>query len=168
MHYPVDILRCRAVAHPGSPSGRRTEIDDSLASQLFHRGRRQSAVPLQGFSQYLQLEFPLHITSGVKEVAATTTPGAERRTRWTNAPGVRLVHVNDLGTGVGTRGLRDSHRHVFSRQGTPDKDHEVSIASYTVPTVGDVADGYSHQVTGLMRQSPHLSPARRSVVVGFA
>ena len=166
MHFPVDIDRCRAVAHPGSPSSRRTEIDDALASQLFHRSRRQSAVPLEGFSQYLQLESPLHTTRGVKEVAATATPGAERRTRWPNAPGVRLVHVNDFGTGVGTSGLRDSNRHVFSRQGMPDKDHEVSVSRYTVPTVGDVADGYSHQVTGLIRRSPHPSPTRRSVVVG--
>jgi hypothetical protein len=50
----------------------------------------------------------------------------------------------------------------------PDEDHEVSIASYTVPTVGDVADGYSHQVTGLMRRWPHLSPTLRSVVVDLA
>jgi len=125
-------------------------------------------VPLQGFSQYLQLEFPLHVTSGVQEVAATATSRAERRTRWPNPPGVRLVHVDDLRTGVGTSGLRDAHRHVFSRQGMPDKDHEVSIASYTVPTVGDVADGYSHQVTGLIRRSPHLSPTLRSVVVDLA
>ena len=123
-------------------------------------------MPLEGFSQYLQLEFPLHTTRGVKEVAATTTPRAERRTRWPNAPGMCLVHVNDFGTGVGTSVLCDSNRHVFSRQGMPDKDHEVSIASYTVPTVGDVADGYSHQVTDLIRRSPHLSPTRRSVVVG--
>ncbi|MEC7001480.1 MAG: hypothetical protein VXX04_06555, partial [Actinomycetota bacterium] len=59
---------------------------------------------LQSFSQYLQLEFPLHSTSGVQEVAATATPGAERRTRWPYAPGVRLVHVDDFGTGVGTSG----------------------------------------------------------------
>ena len=168
MHFPVDIDHCRAVSHPGSPSSRRTEIDDALASQLFHRSRRQSAVSLEGFTQYLQLEFPLHSTSGVQEVAATATPGAERRTRWPYAPGVRLVHVDDFGTGVGTSGLRDAHRHVFSRQGMPDKDHEVSIASYTVPTVGDVADGYSHQVTELIRRSFHLSRARCSVVVGFA
>lgn len=168
MHFPVDIDRCRAVAHPGSPTGGRTEIDDALASQLFHRGRRQSAVPLQGFSQYLQLEFPLHITRGVQEVAATAPFGAERRTRWPNAPGVRLVDVDDFGTCVGTSGLRDAHRHVFSRQGMPDKDHEVSIASYTVPTVSDVADGYSHQVTHLMPRSLYLSPTLRRVVVGFA
>ena len=168
MHFPVDIHRCRAVAHPGSPSGRHTEIDDALASQLFHRGWRQSAVPLQGFSQYLQLELPLHITSGVQEVAATATSGTERWTWWPNPSGVRLVHVDDLRTGVGTSGLRDAHRHVFSRQGMPDEDHEVSIASYTVPTVGDVADGYSHQVTHLMPRSLYLSPTLRSVVVGLA
>ena len=166
MHFPVDIDRCRAEAHPGSPSSRRTEIDDALASQLFHRSRRQSAVPLEGFSQYLQLDFPLHTARGVREVAATATPGAERRTRWPNAPGVRLVHVNDFGTGVGTSGLRDSNRHVSSLQGLLDKDPEVSIARYTVPTVGDVADTYSHQVTGLIRRSPHLSPTRLSVFVG--
>lgn len=120
---------------------------------------------LQSFSQYLQLEFPLHSTSGVQEVAATATPGAERRTRWPYAPGVRLVHVDDFGTGVGTSGLRDAHRHVFSRQGMPDKNHEVAIASYTVPTVGDFADGYSHKVTGLIPRPPHLSHTLRRVVV---
>ena len=50
----------------------------------------------------------------------------------------------------------------------PDKDHDVSIASYAVPTVRDVADGYSHEVTGLIRRSPHLSPSSRIVVAAFA
>jgi hypothetical protein len=78
------------------------------------------------------------------------------------------MHLNYLRAGVGAGNLRDPHRHVFSRQGMPDEDHEVSIASYTVPTVRDVADAYSHQVTGLVRRPAYLSPASRTVVAFVA
>ena len=81
---------------------------------------------------------------------------------------MRLVHVNDLGTGVGAGNLRDPHGRVFAGQGVTDEDHERPIAGHTVPTMRDVADGYSHQVTGLIRRSPHLSPATRPVVVFLA
>ena len=47
----------------------------------------------------------------------------------------------------------------------PDKDHEVSIARYTVPTVSDVADGDSHPVTNLMPRSLYLSTTLRRVIV---
>jgi hypothetical protein len=125
-------------------------------------------VPLQSFSQHVQLQFPLHITGGVQKVAAAAPPGVKRRTRWRHPPGVRFVHFNDLGTGVGAGNLRDPHCHVFPRQGVAGEDHAPPIAGHTVSTVRDVADNDSHQLTGLIRPPFHLSRAPRTITVFFA
>ena len=62
--------------------------------------------------------------------------------------------------------MRDPDRHVFARQRVTDKDHELPIAGYAVPTMRDAPDGHPNKIPGVQGRLAFLFPADRRLT-GF-